>query len=240
MKRGQTNTFFRLGYQIGTPDDARSNAIVGESRSRSQQLFTAVREIGPGDAGFTAAATYSSDRVGGDFRYLKLETESLKRFRITERTFVIGRLSAGTFVLEDRIAPADGEVVDVDQWSIPRGEYFHLDGRDNLRGVNDKIAGTKKLITTWELFFPWFIGENRSFLRAEWQNWYWVLYGGYGTVGFERQRWSDLGGYTPDVGVGFETSLKVRNYRFFIGGILAQALKDSGGVEARFSVKSFR
>ena len=37
---------------------ARSNAIVGETRARTERLFSAFREIGPGGAGFTAAVTY--------------------------------------------------------------------------------------------------------------------------------------------------------------------------------------
>jgi len=43
------------------------------------------------------------------------------------------------------------------------------------------------------------------------------------------------------VGIGFESSFRLRRkYRFFLSGIVAQALKGSGGVEARISVKSYR
>ncbi|HYG64815.1 MAG TPA: hypothetical protein VEL74_19700, partial [Thermoanaerobaculia bacterium] len=38
VRQGTTNTFVRLGYQVGTPGDERSNAIVGESRARNRQL----------------------------------------------------------------------------------------------------------------------------------------------------------------------------------------------------------
>lgn len=48
LRLGRTNTFVRFGYQLGTPEDSRSNAIVGESRARIERLFTAYREIGPG------------------------------------------------------------------------------------------------------------------------------------------------------------------------------------------------
>lgn len=74
----------------------------------------------------------------------------------------------------------------------------------------------------------------------EWQNWYWVLYAGAGNVGTERSIYTDLAEYTPDVGVGFESSFRLRKYRFFLSGLLAQALKENGGVEAHLSVKSYR
>ena len=52
--------------------------------------------------------------------------------------------------------------------------------------------------------------------------------------------YTDFGTYIPDAGVGFESSFKLRKYRFFLSGIVAQALKGDGGVEARISVKSYR
>lgn len=239
VRSGRTNNFVRLGAQFGTPDDARSNALVGETRARNERLFTAAQDIGPGGAGFTGAATYSFDKLGGNFQYVKLEIEALKRFDFSTRTFLIGRLSGGTFAQKRAIPNADPRLPEVDRFSIPRNEYFALDGRENLKGVGDKISGTEKVITTWELFFPWFLGQHRKFLRAEWQSWYWVLYGGYGSVGFDRKVLSDFSAYVPDVGLGFESSLRVLKYRFFLSAIVARALKDSGGVEARFSVKSY-
>src|SRR5262249_42872884 len=147
--------------------------------------------------------------------------------------------SGGTFALKRAIRDADPRLPEVDRFSIPRAEYFALNGRENLKGVSDRVSGTEKLITTWELFFPWFLGQHRHFLRAEWQNWYWVLYGGYGSVGFDRKVLTDFSAYTPDVGLGFESSLRIQKYRFFLSAIMARALKDNGGVEARFSVKSY-
>lgn len=242
LRLGRTNTFVRFGYQLGTPDDARSNAIVGENRARSERLFTAFREIGPGGFGFTGALTSGFDLGIGDFDYLKLETELLKRFDISERTFIVGRLHVGTF-------PRKGErnrdelpepVEDIDLFAIPRGEFFRLDGRENLKGLSEDRRGTEEIHTTWEYFFPWFLDANRRFLKLDWRNWYWILYSGVGNVGLSRDIYTDSGDYVPDVGVGFESSLRLRKYQFFLSGIVAQALKGDGGVEARVSVKSYR
>ncbi len=242
IREGRTNTFLRYSYQIGTPSDARSNAIAGETRARRERLFTAFRDIGPGGAGFTGAVTYGFPLASlSDFDYVKLEFEALKRFDLTDRTFVIGRLRGGSFPHYSDLEYEDGTPVSqLDSWTIPRGEYFKLDGRDNLRGLGGSDAGTEQLITTWELFYPWFLDAQRDFLKLEWQNWYWVLYAGAGNVGTERSIYTDLAEYTPDVGVGFESSFRLRKYRFFLSGLLAQALKENGGVEAHLSVKSYR
>ncbi|MGH7490039.1 MAG: hypothetical protein ACREMY_31200, partial [bacterium] len=65
-------------------------------------------------------------------------------------------------------------------------------------------------------------------------------YGGYGALGFDKKVLTEPSAYVPDAGFGFESSLKLSKYRFFLSGIVAQALKGSGGVEARISIKSYR
>lgn len=239
VRTGRTNTFVRLGYQIGTPDDARSNAIVGETRARSERLFTAFREIGPGDAGLTMALTYGFDFAVGDFDYLKFEFEALKRLDATPRTFFIGRLRGGT-IPHFAVADPEREVEDVDRYAIPPSDFLRLHGRDNLKGLDRRMRGTEQILTTWEYFFPWFLDADRPFLRLNWQNWYWIVYAGFGTVGFDREVYTDLDSYIPDAGLGFESSFRLKKYRFFLSGIVAQALKGEGGVEARISVKSYR
>ena len=242
LRLGRTNTFLRFGYQLGTPEDARSNAIVGETRARSERLFTAFREIGPGGFGFTGALTSGFDIGIGDFDYLKLETEVLKRFDVSERTFLVGRLHAGSFLrkgLRDRDDLPEG-FNEFDELAIPLGEYFRLDGRENLKGLDERLRGTDEIHTTWEYFFPWFLGADHKFLKLNWQNWYWIVYGGVGNIGLNRDIYADFGEYVPDVGIGFESSFNLRKYRFFLSGIVAQALKGDGGVEARVSVKSYR
>jgi hypothetical protein len=242
LRLGRTNTFMRFGYQVGTPDDARSNAIVGESRSVTQRLFTAFREIGPGGAGFTGAVTYGFPFGVGDFDYFKLESEALKRLDVSSRTFLIGRVHVGSFLRKDlrneSELPSTHDKLDT--YTVPRDEFFSLDGRDSLKGLKTKSSGTEELHTTWEYFIPWFLNADHDFLRLKWQNWYWILYSGAGTVGFDRKVYTDLGSYIPDAGIGFESSFKLKKYSFFLSGIVAQALKGSGGVEARISVKSYR
>ena len=67
-----------------------------------------------------------------------------------------------------------------------------------------------------------------------------MLYTGYGTLGLDRKIYTDLSTYVPDAGIGFEASFSLRKYTFFLSGIVAQALKGNGGLEARISVKSYR
>jgi hypothetical protein len=117
---------------------------------------------------------------------------------------------------------------------------LRLDGRENLKGLTERRRGIEQLLTTWEYFFPWFLESHRSFLRLDFQNWYWILYTGTGTIGLDREVYTDFGSYEPDAGIGFESSFRLRRYRFFLSGIVAQALKGDGGVEARISVKSYR
>ncbi len=236
-----TNNFIRLGYQIGTPDDPHSNAIVAESRAERQTLFTAVREIGPNGFGLTGALTGGIPYLGGDYRYIRVELEALKRLDLTQSTFLVGRFHVGTFPYKVRIRPNTAEINPLDQYSIPHSEYFDLGGRDNLKGLKRSLSGSDEVHSTLEYFFPWFLDANREFLHLEWQNFYWILYSGIGTVGFDHKVFTGSAGFYPDLGVGFESSVRLRHrYRFFLSGIVAQTLKGSSGLEARLSVKSYR
>jgi hypothetical protein len=239
VRRDQTNPFVRLGYQLGTPDDGRSSAIAGETRARTERLFSAFREFGPGDATFTTALTYGGL---GDFDYVKLEFEALKRFGTSTRTFLIGRLRGGTF---PHVGKTDPELLlpnpdPIDFFAVPSSEVFRLDGRENLKGLKERLRGLEQLLTTWEYFFPWFLQSNRSFLWLDFDNWYWIFYTGIGTIGLDRKVYTDFDSYIPDIGIGFESSVRLRKYRFFLSGIVAHALKGDGGIEARISVKSYR
>jgi len=241
----KTNTFVRLGYQIGTPDDTRSNAIVGETRARVDRLFTPLRAIGPYGAGLSTAVTYGFDFSGGDFEYLKVEAEALKRFELPYETALVGRVHGGIFPLKNRrVLPADGpeppeELPEALQYEIPLDELFRLDGRDSLRGVDDTRRGTEELHTTWELFIPWFVDDHRPALGVDWNRWYWVLYGGYGTAGFDHDVYTDTDSYVTDVGLGFQASFRLRKYTFFLSGIVAQALESGSDVEAKLSIKTY-
>lgn len=239
---GKTNLFARVGYQIGTPNDERSNAIVGENRARVEELFTAFRQIGPGDAGVTGALTYGTDVAVGDFDYVKAEISALKRFDLPRGFFLFGRVHGGTFLhkeLLDREIDPEGELPETGRYSIPREEFFRLDGRDNLKGLDERRRGTEELHTTWELVFPWFVGKNYKRIGLDWKNWYWVVYAGAGVIGFDRDVFTDTDEIVYDLGVGWESSFQLRDYEFFFSGLVAQAFNAEGGVQLRLSLKSY-
>src|ERR1700674_508454 len=233
--RDLTDTFVRLGTQLGTPGDTRTQGIVGDTRAYFPSIFTAVREIGPGGFGLTSAVTYGFHL--GDFDYVRLEGQALKRFDFTERTFLIGTLHAGSFPYSELTNP---RAVDPTRYSIPLADVFTLGGADNLKGLSNRIIGTQELHTTWELFTPWFLGQHYNFLHLDWQSWYWILYAGAGTIGLTSKVYTDLAAYIPDTGFGFESSVQLWRYRFFLSGILARPLKGTNHVEARLSVRTYR
>ncbi len=235
----QTNTFVRVGFQVGTPADDRSNALLGASRARRRRLFTAHRRIGPAGAGFTAAFTWSSEDFGSDFDYLSAEFEALKRLDLAGEHFIIARLNGGSFFHHRELR--DGiELTDADRLSIPRNELFRLDGRDSLKGIDGELRGTHVLSSTFELFVPWFQDQDRRALGLDWQTFYWVVYSGYGAIGFDRRALTEGGNYIADLGIGFESSFRLRSQTFFLSGIVAHALDEIGGYKTRFSIKSYR
>ena len=234
----RTNTFVRVGYQLGTPDDQRSNAIVGERRAQVEELFTAHREIGPHGAGVTGAATWGFDYLGGDFSYVKLELEGLKRLDLFGDTFLVSRIHAGSFPLKKRLRP-EPVVFPGDVYAIPVAELFKLDGRSRLKGLSETTRGTEEIHSTAELFVPWFLRERRRALGIEWNSVYGVLYGGVGTIGFDRNIYTDLGSYVADSGVGFEAAIHVHGYPLFLSGIVAKAWDGQSTPQLHLSVKSY-
>lgn len=236
----KSNTFVRLGYQYGTPNDERSNAIVGESRPRVQRLFTAYQEIGPQGFGLTGALTSSFEVLGSSFSYLRGELEGLKRFNFgSGRTFLIARLHGGTFFAK-KVVRSGPDVAPADRYAIPIGDLFALGGADNLRGVSSGVSGTDELHATAEFFLPWFVDQDRRALWLDWHSWYWVAYAGYGAAVFSRRDLGELTNYIPDVGIGVETHFTLKQFNFFLSAIVAQPLKGSFGPKARVSIKSFR
>jgi hypothetical protein len=232
----RTDTFVRVGAQLGTPGDSRTQRIVGDTRAYFPSIFTAVREIGPGQFGFTSALTYGFHP--GSFDYVRLEAQTLKRFDLTGRTFVLGTLHLGTFLYSELTSPHAFEPQD--RYSIPVAGFFNLGGADNLKGLSNSLVGTQELHTTWELFTPWFLGQHHRVLGLDWQSWYWILYAGAGTLGFTSRAYTNLAAYIPDAGLGFESSVRLWRYRFFLSAILARPLKGTNHVEARLSVRSYR
>lgn len=233
----KTDTFLRFGYQLGTADDVGLNAIVGETRAERRNLFTAHRQIGPASAGFSAALTWGFPALLGDFDFVKLELGGLKRFRLGADAFIVFRVHAGTFP-HKTVARTEEGLDPTDRYSIPRGEFFRLDGRDNLKGLQDPRRGTEERHATTELFLPWFINSNRTALGVDWDSWYWILYGGYGAIAFDADALSKSSNYLTDVGIGFETSFDLKDYVLFIAGIVAYTLDTDGSVEVRFDIKA--
>ncbi len=236
---GRSDTFLRFGYQVGTANDARSNAIAGNARSEIQPLFTAHREIGPYGVGLTAGLTWGFDFVGGDFDYVRLEFQALKRFNLRSRGFLVGRLHGGTFLRKQSVRD-DPELTELEQLSIPRPRFFRLDGRNALKGVGERLRGTDELDATLELFVPWFLDQRRRALGAIWQSCYWIFYSGVGAIGLDRDVLGRAGEYIPDIGVGIEASFEVRGQSFFVGGVAAHALAAEGSLQGRFSIRTYR
>ena len=231
-----TDTFVRVGAQLGTPGDSRTQSIVGDTRAYFPSIFTAVREIGPGQFGFTSALTYGFHL--GNYDYVRLEAQALERFDFTARTFLVGTVHVGSFLYSQLTNPGASDAPF--RYSIPLADFFIIGGADNLKGLSNRLIGTQELHTTWELFTPWFIGQHYNFLHLDWQSWYWILYAGAGTIGFTSKVYSDLSAYIPDAGFGFESSVRLWRYRFFLSGILARPLKGTNHVEARLSVRTYR
>ncbi len=236
----KTNTFLRLGYQYGTPNDDRSNAIVGETRPRIRRLFTAYQDIGPQGFGFTTALTESFEALGSAFSYLRGELEALKRVNFGDGSkFLIARLHGGTFFAK-KVVRTGPDIAPEDRFSIPLGELFSLGGADNLRGLSSGYVGTDELHGTVEVFLPWFTDESRRALWLDWHSWYWVGYAGYGAAVFSHEELRHAQNYIPDVGIGVETHLTLKGFNFFISAIVAKPLESGFGPRARVSVKSFR
>lgn len=231
-----TDTFVRVGAQLGTPGDSRTQSIVGDTRAYFPSIFTAVREIGPGQFGFTSALTYGFHL--GDYDYVRLEAQALERFDFTARTFLVGTVHVGSFPYSELSSSSAFDTPF--RYSIPLADFFTIGGADNLKGLSNNLIGTQELHTTWELFTPWFLGQHYDFLHLDWQSWYWILYAGAGTIGFTSKVYTNLAAYIPDTGFGFESSVRLWRYRFFLSGILARPLKGTNHVEARLSVRTYR
>ena len=80
---GTTNTFIRWATSSARPRMAGRTPSRARPRARTERLFSAFREFGPGGAAFTAALTYGFPYGPGDFDYLKFEFEALKRFDVS-------------------------------------------------------------------------------------------------------------------------------------------------------------
>lgn len=252
-----SNIYAKIGYQYGTQFDERMNAIVGEQRGRITPVLTAFREIGPQRTGLAAAITQASNVFSADYTYTKFEAEGLRRFDLTQTSFIFSRLHVGAFVQRDEADPLpvprdrdnDGDIDEDDatpeweKYAIPQYELFRLGGREALKsiGTNDETIGTYEMHLTNELFVPIFRNRNYKVGPLYWHTLYGIGYVGAGTVGFST---SDLVDPVVDVGIGTESAISFGEYDIFLSVIAAHtvAQPDSidGATKVRFSIRTVR
>lgn len=219
----RTNVYVKLGYQLGTPSDERSNAVVGEARDRVLSLFTAYREVGPHGFGFSAAATWGLDALGGDYRYVKTEMEAFQAISLPKRNRMIVRLHAGYFPYKKRVRE-DFDPLLGTPFSVPRYELFRLNGREELRGYRGAERGPNEAHLTLEHVVPIYTDTPRRILGIDSNSLYAIGYGGAGNVGNETRIYGRLRDYKVDLGVGFETALSWRRYRAFLGALAVKTV----------------
>lgn len=235
----KTNLYVKTAYQYGTPDDERSNAIVGEARDRVFNLFTALREIGPHGRAFSVAATWSFEGLGGNYRYVKTEFEGIQAIPIGPDRLVL-RLHGGYFPFKERVREIFDPALST-PFSIPRYELFGLDTRTALRGYRGSERGTNEDHLTAEYAVPIFRDAERHFAGLQWSNLYGVGYAGTGNVGDSSRTWTDLSSYKVDVGLGMESSLSLKDTRAFLSALVARTVVNGvGGFRFLLSVRSYR
>ena len=236
----RTNVYVKVGYQYGTPSDERSNAVVGESRDRFFNLFTAYREVGPGGRGLSIAATYGFDFLGGDYRYVKTEMEALQAIALPKQNRLVLRLHAGYFPHKKRLLDEFDPLLGT-PFSIPRYELFRLNGRHELKGYRGTERGPNQLHFTTEYVRPIFTESARRFVGLDWTSLYAIGYAGAGNLGNETSIYTEFSDYKVDVGVGFEAAVAWRHYRAFLGAMVAQTVVNGvGGARFLVTLKSYR
>lgn len=251
----KNNIYTKVGYQYGTEFDERMNSIVGEMRGRISPMLTAFRDIGPQRTGLAAALTKAGEVATGDYNYTKFEAEGLRRFDMTQTTFVFSRLHVGAFLQRDegierepRDRDGDGTIDPTPEWetySIPRYELFRLGGREALKSIKgrDSAMGTHEVHLTNELFVPIFRNRDYKTGPIYWNTLYAVGYAGVGAIGFEFGDMADSDHLAYDAGLGFETAMTVRDFDVYLSVMVAHSLEapdDSGGTRALFSVRTVR
>ncbi|HYO79004.1 MAG TPA: hypothetical protein VE010_21250 [Thermoanaerobaculia bacterium] len=251
-----SNIYTKIGYQYGTQFDERMNAIVGEQRGRITPVLTAFREIGPQRTGLAAAVTQAANVLAADYNYTKFEMEGLRRFDLSETSFIFSRLHLGTFLSyseldEDELPEpedddGDGKVDVLPQWQrydLPQYELFRLGGREALKSVrtNDRSIGTHEIHLTNEFFAPIFRNKDYSIGSLHWNTMYGVGYLGAGAVAFETD---DLTDPVVDVGLGTESARTFGDYDVYLSILVAHTVVQpddiKGGTRFLFAVRTVR
>jgi hypothetical protein len=246
----KNNIYTKVAYQYGTQFDERLNAIVGESRGRITPVLTAFRELGPQKFSLAAAMTESAHIGTGDYKYTKLEAEALRRFDISNVSFLVSRLHAGIFPLRSRVTPppaaSPSDVIPQYQtYSIPRYELFSLGGREALRSVSDNVdtEGTHEMHETNEYFVPVFRNKSYRTWGAHWNTLYAIGYAGVGSVGFNYHDLGKSAHTVADAGIGGEASLTVRDFDVLLSVLYARGIHAPDGMKGskvRFFIRTTR
>lgn len=243
----RTNTFLKIGYQYGTAYDPTLNAIAGDTRGRTLPVLTAYRELGPRDFSWAAGLSYATEATG-DYEYLRLEAEGLRRSYVGERTFLISRLHLGVFPMkkaQDFAVDAQPDFEDDPERGLtylyaPRDELYRIGGREALRGVDDSIRGTEEIHFTNEYFFPVFLNERYESLKLQWNNLYGIAYVGAGSYGFDIGDLAESDRWIVDAGLGFEAELRYRDIVGYLSVLYAQPVIKPSGVDGGEFLVSLR
>ncbi|HEY0159816.1 MAG TPA: hypothetical protein VGF28_21200 [Thermoanaerobaculia bacterium] len=251
-----SNIYMKVGYQYGTQFDERMNAIVGEQRGRITPVLTAFREIGPQRTGLAAAITQAVSVLAADYQYTKFEVEGLRRFDLTDTSFIFSRVHVGSFLAYDELPAAeipvprdrdgDGDLDPTPEWeryALPQYDLFRLGGREALKGVrtNDSSIGTHEVHLTNEYFAPIFRNKDYRLGSLHWNTLYGVAYLGAGAAGFDV---SDLADPVVDVGLGTESAITFGDYDVFLSILVAQPVvhpeEMNAGTRFLFAVRTVR
>jgi hypothetical protein len=245
----KNNIYTKIGYQYGTQFDERMNAIVGEQRGRITPVLTAFRDIGSQKTGFAAAITQAGRVATGDYQYTRFEAEGLRRWDLTETSFIFSRLHMGTFLsreemegrdtrcnafedgetIVDTDLDNDGEIEDSEKFSawkcyaIPQTELFRLGGREALRsiGASDTNLGTHEIHLTNEYFVPVFRNKDHRIGAFHWNTLYAIGYVGVGLAGFTHEQLTDTNRLVADVGLGTEHAITYRDWDIYLSVLAA-------------------
>lgn len=239
----KNNIYTKFSYQYGTQFDDHLNQIVGESRGQITPVLTAFRDIGPQKFSLAAAVTESLHISTGSYRYTKLEAEAIRRWDLTPTTFIVTRAHLGMFPTKSTIRGTD--VPQFERYSIPMYEMFTIGGRDELKGIgtNDLTVGIDEWHVTNEYFVPVFRNRDFQTYALHWNTLYAIAYTGVGAVGFTPRDVGKPADFAVDAGLGFESSLTVRNYEVLLSVIYAHTVHappDLRGGKFRFGIRTIR
>ncbi len=256
----KNNIYMKFGFQYGTQFDDHLNAIVGETRGRIIPVLTAFRDLGSQKTSFAAALTESAKISTGDYHYMKLEAEVLRRWDVTPTSFVVTRAHVGGFPTKSIVrewctdqtnqtcgigTPPPGAipVPPIERYSIPSYDMFPLGGREALKsiGASDAATGTSEFHLTNEYFVPVF--RNRDYMTGplHWNTLYGIGYVGVGNIGYQFTEVGRFRNYVVDAGLGTETSLTVRDFDVLLSVLYSHTVRDPNGIggnKVRFSIRT--